>query len=540
MEMKSNWAITDQSQSQQNQKIFDIYNIYRLVLSLILMVSYFFAPADSILGAYDRNLFVYFTTFYVFLNILVFFRVYLQKNRNLETGHFVAIIIIDILLLVLISYTCGGVTSGMAHLLIVPIAAGSILAPGRISIFLAAVGTIVVIYSETYLYLTFNDTNDYYFQAGLLGLTLFVTSVVIQYLARRISQNDLIAMQQAASIQSLEEMNDQIIQRMRTGIIVVSPDGGVLNTNSSAKKLLLESNIGNILSINLPDELMKRLNAWKKNQENKSLPFRLAKSEPQIQASFSYLNPGSNSNILIFLENYALLASLAQHLKLVSLGRLTASIAHEVRNPLGAISHASQLLNESSNIKTEDHRLIEIIINHSKRVNSIIENILELSRNKGDVSDIIELKPWLEQFIVKFSNSFASDAQIEMDIKPQNILVRANQSQLEQLMTNLCDNGIRYSLEKTGHSHLLIKARINTANECPYMDIIDDGDGISKNDEEQIFEPFFTTESTGTGLGLYICKEICEANQAQLTYRRTEQNKSCFRISFTHPDSNIV
>jgi two-component system, NtrC family, sensor histidine kinase PilS len=441
---------------------------------------------------------------------------------------------------VLISYTCGGVSSGMANLLIVPVASGSLLFRSRLSTFFAAVGSILAIYSEVYLYLIIDEGIVYFVQAGLLGLTLFAVSWSLQYLGGKIRQNELFAQQQAKNIQSLQEMNDQIIQRMHAGIVVVNHEGIILNINDSAKKFLANSDRPQQEATKIPETLFKQLQNWQHDNLLKTYQFKVQSSAPELQATFAYLTPDKNSNILIFLEDYTVLTSKAQQLKLISLGRLTASIAHEVRNPLGAISHASQLLGESNTIIESDQRLLEIIDTHAMRVNQIIENILDLSRNKNESPDIINLYEWLQQFINKFSNSQADPVTIDFDVEPKDIQVRFNQSQLEQLLTNLCENGLRYSRKSTGKDHLSISAKLNPVNKNIIMDIIDDGKGIAEEHLMQMFEPFFTTETSGTGLGLFICKEICESNQAQLSYLRVDGNKSCFRIHFPASDKFIV
>ena len=200
-------------------------------------------------------------------------------------------------------------------------------------------------------------------------------------------------------------MNFQVIQRMRTGIIVVNSDGGILNSNNSAVKFLSETaSEGNFLQ--LPEQLINELRLWQSDNNYQSSPIKFNDSSPEVQAGFSYLQPEKKSNVLIFLEDYSKLSSRAQQLKLISLGRLTASIAHEVRNPLGAISHAGQLFEESSSISPSDKRLLEIIETHSKRVNSIIDNILGLSRTQDMAPDLISLNDWLQNFVDKFTTSF--------------------------------------------------------------------------------------------------------------------------------------
>ena len=525
---------------QQDQKVFNVYNIYRLVLSLTLLMIFYFRPFMSTLGIINPDLFVKVVVVYLTFNIAVFFRGFLPKTKTVLTAQFISVILVDILFLVLLSYTSGGVSSGMANLLIVPVASGSLLFRSRLSTFFAAVGSILVIYSEVYLYLIIDEGIVYFIQAGLLGFSLFVVSGYLQYLGGKIRQNKIFVQQQAKNIQSLQEMNDQIIQRMHAGIVVVNHEGIILNINDSAKNFLADSENPKQETTKIPERLFKQLQNWQHDNLLKTYQFKVQNITAELQATFAYLTPGKDSNILIFLEDYTVLTSKAQQLKLISLGRLTASIAHEVRNPLGAISHASQLLGESNTIIKSDKRLLEIIDTHAMRVNHIIENILGLSRNKNKSPDIINLYGWLEQFIAKFSNSQAEPVTIDFNVEPKNIQVRFDQSQLEQLLTNLCENGLRYSRKSTGKNHLNISARLNPVNKNTIMDIIDDGEGIAEEHLMQMFEPFFTTESSGTGLGLFICKEICESNQAQLSYLRVDGNKSCFRINLPASEKFIV
>jgi two-component system sensor histidine kinase PilS (NtrC family) len=526
---------------QQNQKIFDVYNVYRLVLSLILLISSYFGNIISALGSIDQELFVQVMVVYTIFNIIVLFRVFLPVNRILEISQFISVILIDILFLILISYTFGGVSSGMAILLLVPVASGSLIFHSRLSTFFAAVGSILIIYTEVYLNFIIDTGIVYFVQAGLLGFSLFVVSGLLQYLGRRARQNELLTQEQAENIQSLQEMNNLIIQRMHNGILVVNKNGNILNINDAAKRFLhLQDTQKEAYGLDVI--LTEQLNDWLKDNSTQASPFRLESSTRELQANFAFLNTGTGADpdpdILIFLEDFSLLTSRAQQLKLMSLGRLTASIAHEVRNPLGAISHASQLLSESKEIVESDQRLLEIIGTHTKRVNLIIENILDLSRNKANDTSKINITDWLEQFIGKFSNAQAEQVSIECSIHPQDIAIRFNPDQLEQVLTNICENGIRYSNKSTGKQSVTIEAGLSENNKNPVFYILDDGKGIPEELFTQIFEPFFTTEQSGTGLGLFICKEICDANNARLSYHSDYKGKSCFQINFSSAETN--
>jgi two-component system sensor histidine kinase PilS (NtrC family) len=255
---------------------------------------------------------------------------------------------------------------------------------------------------------------------------------------------------------------------------------------------------------------------------------------PEIRINFARLQAQENSDTLIFVEDNRIMSQEAQQLKLASLGRLTASIAHEVRNPLGAISHAAQLLSESPDINEADSRLSEIIQSHSRRVNTIIENVLQLSRRKASLPELIDLAEWIPEFVEEYKHT--KKAQIAVVLKQTGVKTRVDTSQLQQVLTNLMDNGLRYSEELTGSSTLTLEVGVDSENELPYLHVIDDGPGIPESEVEQVFEPFFTTASTGSGLGLYISRELCEANQASLIYKRTLAGKSCFRLNFAHPE----
>jgi two-component system, NtrC family, sensor histidine kinase PilS len=523
-------ALLSQSVQTQNRKIFEIYSLYRLVLAAILLLTFKLAPGVSIIGYNDPGMFQQVASLYLLINLVMLMTRFIPFTVQHESRLYLSTCLADTLILSVISHTSGAVASGMANMLIVPIAAGSILLETRLSIFLAAVGSLAVIYSEIYLLLTIHQGNSYYVQAGVLGMTLFTTAIVVQFLGRRIRLNELINIRQAANIESLRVLNQTIIQRMRTGVIVISPIDEILHVNNAARSLMM---IGDNVDFTLPMELENQLNIWRNSPNIRQPPFRLLPGSPQLQASFTYLNPDTRQDIVIFIEDYSAINSRVQQMKLVSLGRLTASIAHEVRNPLAAISHAGQLLAESGSLLDSDRRLTEIINTQSNRVNTIIENILQLSRGREGTREAIHLRSWLEHFVPRLSSCYEEGVNINLQVIPEDIQILFNRNQLEQVLLNLCDNGIRYSMKKTAQPLLEIHVHIEAFNHTPVLDVIDAGDGVPASIEEMIFEPFFTSEPRGNGLGLYICREICEANHAQISHRRTAEGKSCFRINFS-------
>ncbi|NKB34283.1 MAG: PAS domain-containing sensor histidine kinase [Pseudomonadales bacterium] len=529
----------------QLQNVSVVYNIYRIVLPLVLLITYITNPEAAQLGSLDDTLFIQVCAAYAIFGVILTFVAPigggLFSHQHILTGT----LILDILAITLLVYTSEGVSSGLGLLLIVTIASGSILIRGRISTFVAAVAALSVMYSELYLALAFEDAPNQFVQAGILGIILFATSLYIQSLSDRFYKAALLADKQAMDIIDLEKLNNEIIQRMRTGVVVVNANSKVLSMNSAAKSTLetiLTPDSESPIELLLPEALKEQLSLWKINPKRQPQPIVIPGTSKQVQINFAFLNPESDSDVLIFIEDNRQIVQRVRQMKLASLGRLTASIAHEVRNPLGAISHASQLLKESESVADDDKRMIEIILDHCNRVNMIIEDVLDASRHDDTSSTKVIMKDWLEQFIENYKATRQGEHDIELEINPEEIEVNVITTQLEQVLNNLFENGLRYSEKETGKSTLTVVGGIDDKqhDQQPYLNIIDNGAGISEEEEAQLFEPFHTTEATGTGLGLYISKELCEANQSQLVYERTDDGKSCFSIYFSHPDRSIT
>lgn len=518
-----------------------VYNIYRVLLPLVLLVTSF-SPGGSLLGELDPTLFTQVCITYVIFAVAVtlFAR---TGNRFFSSPQFLTgSLIVDIFAITLISYCSGGTISGLGLLLVVTIASGSILIRGRITTFLAAVAALSLIYSELYLTLSLENPPGQFIQTGILGALLFATSLYVQNLTSRIYDAAELADRQAGDIIDLEKLNNEIIQRMRTGVVVVNAEFDIVSMNGSARSMLLpilpSSKHSAVLWYALPDTLKEQLQLWKSNPKRQPQAISIPDSSKQIQLSFAFLNPESDSNTLIFMEDNQRIVQRVRQMKLASLGRLTASIAHEIRNPLGAISHASELLRESGSSTDDDKRMVEIIFEQCGRVNQIIEDVLNASRNDDTTAKVIVLEDWLKIFIKNYRATHELCDDIEFKSCPTEIKVNVIEGQLEQVLNNLFDNGLRYSHKHTGRATLSLQSGIENSDgdEHATLHIVDDGPGVSEEAESQMFEPFHTTESSGTGLGLYISRELCEANQSQLVYSRTKTGKSCFSIHFGNPE----
>jgi two-component system sensor histidine kinase PilS (NtrC family) len=193
------------------------------------------------------------------------------------------------------------------------------------------------------------------------------------------------------------------------------------------------------------------------------------------------------------------------------------------------------LLAESDSITGSDKRLLEIIEQHCRRMNSIVENVLSVSRRQPSYPEVLDLGEWATRFRKEYLESTSAEQRIDMSFPEQPVQVRFDPQQLYQVLSNLVMNGLRYSQHEDSIPHVRLVAGHLDINEQPFLDVIDDGPGVPATHLDHLFEPFYTTETTGTGLGLYLSREICEANQARLDYLPGNPGAR-FRITFAHPD----
>src|SRR5690554_4518735 len=437
------------------------------------------------------------------------------------------------------------ITNGLANLVIVAVAAGNILTPTRMGTFYAALAAICSLGISGWAVITINESADDIVRAGSLGILYFATAVILQGISRRMIRSEALASSRARSIAELEQINQQIIQRMRTGILVLDRHGYIRLANAAAEELLFgTATHENGTAHNhreLPPPLKKGLELWLRHPDRRIEPFQPSSTSPLLQASLTQLDQEQGDLILVFIEDMSKVTQQAQQMKLASLGRLTAGIAHEIRNPLGAISHAAQLMEESPHLDTSDLQMLDIIRRHSRRVNGIIENVLDLSRRKAANSELVDVQAWLEEFRKDFQHTQddKTPAAIELTVEGNIPPARFDKSQIEQVMVNLCDNGLRYSRQQTGQNRIQLLAGATADGERACVDVRDFGPGIALEFRNSVFEPFFTTDKSGTGLGLYLARELCEANQAHLSLVEDGQPGCRFRITFAHPGRMI-
>ena len=527
--------------NEQASKLFRIYNHYRLAISLLLVGLVFIEPSE--IGTRLRMPEFYQVGVFSYLSLNLFLALIMLAGFKPRGRHITLSLLLDILFLHCFLLFTSGISNGLANLVIVAVAAGNILTPSRVGTFYAALAAICSLLISAWSVLALNESADAIVRAGTLGIVYFAAAFILQNITRRMTRSEALASFRAQSIQELEQINQQIIQRMRTGILVVDQFDQIRLANAAAEELLFgQPSIAQTKRSprgrTLPPPLRQGLEYWLQTPGERTEPFQASPTSPLLQASFTRLDQEGGDLILVFIEDLSKITQQAQQMKLASLGRLTAGIAHEIRNPLGAISHAAQLMAEDNHLDPGNRKMLDIIQRHSRRVNGIIENVLDLSRRRAANSELIDVSEWLSEFVESYRQTIEQladqPAEISLEIDKQLPLARFDPSQIEQVLVNLCDNGLRYSQIANGQRVVALHAGTTDDGERAYIDVRDQGPGIAFENRGSVFEPFFTTDKSGTGLGLYLARELCEANQAHLSLLDDDQPSCCFRITFAH------
>ncbi len=445
----------------------------------------------------------------------------------------------DIVFVSLLSYTGGGISSGLGGLLVVFIGAAALSLPREQALLSAAVGSLAVLGEQMLAFTLGLASVNAFIPAGVLGAIIFLVTAAANPLARRLRESEALALQRGIDLANLAQLNDYVIQNLRESIVVVDENDHIRLINQSAADLLghHELETGKALASVAP-QLASVLRNWRRGYfgHDYTLGFPSAGGTTRINTYFAPLEDREDGPVLMFLEDSTLLAEKVRQTKLAALGRLSASIAHEIRNPVGALSHAGQLLQESAALRAREQRLLDIIAVNSRRVSEIVESVMQLSRREATKPESIELAGWLDDFLTEFRSTLELE-QGQFRVLPEaaELEVRMDPGQLRQVCWNLCENAVQYGAGPAGQVQIDIRYGRLAGSRRPYLEIADRGPGIAEAMRDQLFEPFATGRAGGTGLGLFISRELCECNRAALVFEPRDGGGSIFRIVFADP-----
>ncbi len=495
---------------EANWRPFQYFNLYRLILAGLFFLA-IYLPHDWA-GRLDLSptpaLVLLAVAYLLAIMGGLVLSLHWQRRFNFQLSLQVAV---DAIVISLFMYAAGGVGSGIGVLLLVSLAATSLVGRGRLVLFYAAVTTLAVLTSQILGVMFRGLEMATVFQSGLLSAGFFATAILARLLGQRVMVNEDLARRRGEALDNQIRISQRVVERMQDGILVLTSDGRLLRWNPVAASMLLLPERQDLLLASVAEELAAGLVAWHGKVGAESIHFA-GPGGQALRARFEQTE-SSDGEVLVFLEDVGRIKERAQQLKLASLGRLTASIAHEIRNPLSAISHAGELLREERRGDMQD-RLLRILHDNVSRLDRIVADVLELGRQNRAEPELLDLGDFCSGFIERFlvTEGMPSDLVL-LSVIPKARLC-FDRSHLNQVLWNLLGNALRHSTRSS--AAVQIEILQGAAPGLVELHVVDDGPGVPASIREQIFEPFFTTHTLGTGLGLFIARELCGANGAAL------------------------
>jgi two-component system sensor histidine kinase PilS (NtrC family) len=527
------------------RRVIGLLNLYRLLIPPALLAIRWGTEPQPTVGAEHPGLFLGACVLYFAAGVIFVIgqRFRAPSLRQVAIAHGV----VDSLAIALLLYASGGVTSGLGILLVLPVGATALLADNRDAFFIAATATLAVLAQQIFGHLTGSASAVDYPAAGVLGAIVFLVALGAWPVANRLRESEALVARQEIDLANLAQLSQYIVQHLRESILVVDPEDRVRLINESAAQMLGDERAfpGALLGEASP-RLLYLLTTWRQSagaeadavaERGEPATFVAADGARVIRPHFAPLGGSTPAPVLVFLEDTGALAARVQQSKLAALGRLSASIAHEIRNPVGAMSHAGQLLAESQALPEPDRRLLDIITRNATRVSEIIQNVLAMSRREASRPTRLQLAPWLEGFREEFCATMQCPPQrlriVAVDDAGPEISVDV--SHLRQILWNLCENALRHGLRAAPGGVVDLRHGRLRPSMRPYLEVADAGSGIDAALADRMFEPFVSGGERGSGLGLFLARELAQTNAATLLYEPRPGGGSVFRLVFTDP-----
>jgi two-component system sensor histidine kinase PilS (NtrC family) len=506
-----------------------LFNLYR-ILEASLLVLVLFGPVAGLLPAPRHDLFGSAVAIaYLFIALLLF-----AFGRHGELrGIAFAGIASDLFFGILAMHSLPAAGTGISLMLMFNVGAASLLLPPRLGIGAAIMAVALLVGEYSWSEVVDDGSGRSLAEPVMFSIAYLAIAILMSLLGRQMRNSYELAERRGAEAAHLAEVNELIIRRLRTGVLLVDGVGRLRLANEAATALLGEVDDGaehghRDLSLAMP-ELARRLAQWRNEGTSDETPMLVPPDQVEIVPRFTRLLAGSDQ-ALIFLDDTSLVSQRAESITLATLGRFSASLAHEIRNPLAAISYAVQQLEESDDIRPADRRLLEIVRQQGTRMNGIVENVLGMARREPAKPERVELLEFTRQFVAEYlaSHPIEHDTLRATGSQPR-ITALVDPRQLHQVLTVLVHNGLIYGRMPGESARVTVNVQVDSSG-VPIVDVIDRGPGVPEGVASRLFRPFFTTSPHGTGLGLYIARELCRANLATLDYVPLPAGGGCFRI----------
>ncbi len=513
--------------SSDDWRILRALSLYRLLLAALLLILFQTGYAPRFFEQVEGRFFQ--LTGLAYLGIAVVLLAALPTRWPNLTTQASLQFLADIGCVTALVWASNGVPGGLGMLLITPTVGCSLVLSARFSLLMAATAALALLGEEVMRLYELAAGSAAFTETGILGSAFLVTALATNAVAERARRSEALAARVGSDLANLTRLNERIVEQMQAGVIVVDHSQRVRLINAAARRLL---GMSATQAESRLDQCAPRLAAafvnWHHGGPISAEPIMPVAGGDEVVARFASLGADSEAPALILLDDARESRARAQQLKLAALGRLSASIAHEIRNPLAAITNAGQLLAENPDRGEEDERLLGMIQRHSERINRIVNDILSLSRRDTGGPEVLTLPAWLQRAVAQYRESATTarrDLRIEVASAPFDAVF--DPSHLQQILVNLWDNAFQH-----GGENVVVTVRCLRIGPTrrPCLDIEDNGRGIPAEMVDRIFEPFFTTAHQGTGLGLYLARELCEYNHASLNYVPRQDKGACFRL----------
>ncbi len=526
-------SIIDRIESIPTRELY-FFALYRVLVAALLS-ALVFGPLTSMVGDAHQPLLAQ-SVSVTYLLISVALLIWGRNERWLQRIVFGSVMV-DIIAATLLSHALPGASAGVSMSLLFNIAAAGLLLPLSRAMLIALLASAASVAEYIWQMLEGGQNTR-----TLAELAMFVTSyLALTFIAYQIGsrtrRTQQLADQRGAEVANLFEVNELIIRRMRTGVLVVDTNGRITLANEAATALLgdMEGALATErVALNMASpELARRLQRWRNGWHEDETPLQLAPEQAEVLPRFARLLADSDMS-LIFLDDTTVVSRRAESLTLSTLGRFSASLAHEIRNPLAAINYATQLLEESEDLGEADRRLLQIIHQQCQRTNGIVESVLALARRERANPENLDLAAFVRRFVIEYRQTLSlENDSLEAVIREPSVVAMMDPRHLHQVLTALVHNALKYG--RVADEPARIRIRVASAERNAVIDVMDRGPGIPDAIATQLFRPFYTTSEHGTGLGLYIARELCRANQAQLDYVSIPAGGACFRLTLSTP-----
>ena len=488
------------SQAESGRRILWIVGIYRAVCGAALLGTALLLDL-KVLGIAVPNLFLTYSTLYFIFGLATFWIVQ-RDTLPLSVPTLVSAPLTGDVLCVALVMVAGGSTGGSLPILLFPqLAASGWLLRTQTAFFHAAVASFILLGLDVWRMLQGQVSGAQPFQTGLIGFGYFATIGIAVALGRYTKASEELATQRGIDVANLEQVNRLIIQDMQDGVLVVDLNGVVRGHNAQVTRLLggFGRMRGGMRLAEFSSTLHDYWRRWQEDYTEALPPFKVESTQRLLRVRLVRIGSGLNGGTLIYLEDLGRAQNEAQQMKLAALGRLTASIAHEVRNPLSAINQAAQLLEEDAIVPPAGARLLGMIRNNARRIDRIVGEVLQLNRRDRQQPEVVALVEFMHSLIDEIVQAENIPPNAVVVLIPNDVRVVFDRGHLNQIVWNLVRNAWQHCQKKEGS--IRIAARPGYMGDAIICELADDGPGIPAELRPQIFEPFFTTRPGGTGLG---------------------------------------